>query len=403
MTNNNPTPPELSISNEILAPAAAGHVLPSITLTWDRFPNKPSANLAAALKKAMLFGIYGGKDAGKSALAETIASKYSKVIDVFGSRDNEALGWLRSPRKDSALLLKGASVKINSQWDSCNMADLTLKKISEYDVLISCASFYGDIREEWRGVLQLMNRLWRRTHYTEPWCLTMREAANLLYARVSIGETQAQAKNEAIYVLREMRHCGIALAADSIRWYAIDIDIRSLADYMFLKAQGIEGLPDSLGFLYSWYDPFWIMGMDRNQFVVMSRLGPLGHGTSTLPFWHKLEREDLLTQFDIDLEYGEIPDLGERRSHVGDYEHVRIVKIRIESKDSMARIAAKLGRSPTTIQKAIAHHNLMLEAVGECDMCARVNCKDSKTPLEDALRVNDPARRLLPPATEPAT
>ncbi len=355
---------------------------PTISLLWDRFPNRPAANLAAALKKATLFGIYGGKDTGKSSLAESLASKYSKIIDVYGSRDNEALGWLRSPFKDSALLVKGASVKINSQWDSCNMADLTLKKISEYDLIVSCSAFYGDIREEWKGLAQLMTRLWRRTHYRDPWCLVIREAANLLYARVSIGDTQTEAKNYAIYVLREMRHCGFALAVDSLRWYAIDIDIRSLADYMFLKAQGIEGLPDSLSFLYSYYDPYWIMGMDKNQFVVMSRLGPLGHGSFTLPYWHKLEHEDLLTKLNIDLEYGEIPDLGERRSHVGDYEHVRIVKVRAESHDSMAQIAVKLGRSSATIQHAIQHHNLMIEAVGQCDICTRVNAPHAKEPLD---------------------
>ena len=44
------------------------------------------------------------------------------------------------------------------------------------------------------------------------------------------------------YLIREARHMGIALGLDSVRYYAIDIDIRNLADYMILKAQGVQEL-----------------------------------------------------------------------------------------------------------------------------------------------------------------
>jgi len=42
---------------------------------------------------------------------------------------------------------------------------------------------------------------------------------------------------------------GFALGLDSIRYYAIDIDIRNLADYLILKSQGVQGLAADLQWL----------------------------------------------------------------------------------------------------------------------------------------------------------
>jgi hypothetical protein len=47
-------------------------------------------------------------------------------------------------------------------------------------------------------------------------------------------------------MIREARHMGLVLGFDSIRYYAIDIDIRNLADYLILKAQGVQGLARDL-------------------------------------------------------------------------------------------------------------------------------------------------------------
>jgi hypothetical protein len=39
------------------------------------------------------------------------------------------------------------------------------------------------------------------------------------------------------------------------RFYSIDIDIRSLSDYLILKAQGLQGLTKDLSWLYAYIEP----------------------------------------------------------------------------------------------------------------------------------------------------
>lgn len=357
---------------------------PEIRIHWIRFATDPSANFKNALGRPLAFAVMGGTGAGKSALIELIASKYPKIIDLYGSRDNEGLAWLRSPFKDSVLLLKGNSTKIDCNVaDVKNILDLRIRDFQNYKVMISCSAFYSKVEEEWYSLIKLMDKLWHRTHWIQPWCILIREASNLIYSRLSLGETQQLAKSYLIYVIREMRHCGFAVALDTIRWYSIDIDFRSIADYTFIKNVGIDGLPAPLKFMYKYFDAYGIMRIPVNAFAVVSRKGPIGFGTSICPAWHKEEREDLLREFDIQIKYGELPFTGEmKHGKVSDYEHVRIIKVRIESDLSMDKLSKKLNRSSRTIHTHIHMHNNMIHAIGECDKCMRVGSSYAKTILE---------------------
>lgn len=354
-----------------------------IKIRWIRFAHDNPANLKYALQKPTAFSILGCKGAGKSALAELLASKYYKIIDVYGSRDNEGLAWLRSPFKDSVLFLKGASTKVD-----CNCADvkdtvnISLKDLENYDVIISCASFYSRVSEEWYSLAKLFDKLWHRTHWQEPWCVVIREASNLIYSRLSLGETQQMAKSYMIYVIREMRHCGFAVALDTLRWFSIDVDYRAITDYTFIKAVGIEGLPKRLNFVYRYFNPYAVMRMPQNKFIVLAGKGPIGYGRNICPLWHKKEREDLLGLFDIRVEYGETVFTGDRTDRVSDYEHVRIIKAYIETGEGMDKLGEKIGRSSKTIYKHIHTHNNMVHAVGECDRCTRVGSNYAKTVAE---------------------
>ena len=356
---------------------------PTITIDWVRFPHDPSAYLGRATKKASAFAVYGGRGEGKSSLLENLSNNYATIIDIFGSRDNESLAWCRSPRKDSVLFLKGQSVEISSQWPSVNAVDVTLKQMSEYKAVVTCSAFYNDLHEEWFNLAQIMNTCWKRTHWDIPWCLAIREASNLLYSRTSLGDNQANAKNYIVYVLREMRHSGFAITLDSLRWFSIDIDIRTLADYTFLKAQGIEGLPDNLHWLYQYFDPYGVMRMGVEKFVVITRKGSVGCGTSTMPPWHKQETEDMLKLLNIEVKHGEAVNLGEKASSVGDFEHVKIINARNEKgpKDkplSMGLLAKKLNRSSRTIMLHLDHHNDAVLRDGECEKCRRAKSPLSK-------------------------
>jgi hypothetical protein len=345
---------------------------PKVKVSWIRF----QGNLLESYKRPTAYLIQGTIGAGKSSLGENIGFHFPKIIDLFGSRDNEALGWCRSPYKDSILLLKGVSTDVTSPWPCKNIVDLKLEDFRHYKVLLSCSAFYGDIREEWYSLSKLMDKLWHRTSWTDPWALLIREGANLVYSRLALGETQQQAKNYIIYVLREMRHCGYAVIMDALRTLSIDIDLRNIADFTFFKAQGTEGLPDNLHFLYKFFDPLGFMRMSVDQFAVLTRKGAIGYGEATYPFWHKEEKEDLLNMMDIHVAYRDMPDMGVA-GHVGDFEHVKIIDLRKQG-NSMEKTAELMGRSSRTVLRQINYHNQAVQGLGQCDRCLRAKGPLSK-------------------------
>ena len=59
--------------------------LPKIRLVWAR-RREP-----LDFMKAMIYLILGKKGSGKSALLELLSLYYPKIIDLFGSRDDEGL------------------------------------------------------------------------------------------------------------------------------------------------------------------------------------------------------------------------------------------------------------------------------------------------------------------------
>lgn len=93
---------------------------------------------------------------------------------------------------------------------------------------------------------------------------------------------------------------------DSLRHIAIDIDVRSLADFTVLKSSGIEGLSNDLKWLYSYFEPSIFRSMKPNEFVIISRRGSIGYGTFEEVDWHKKESENILDILDIHVEYSEV-------------------------------------------------------------------------------------------------
>lgn len=355
-------------------------------IRWVRFPHLITAKLRKILGiRPVACTILGGKETGKSSLNECAASHYKQIIDLFGSRDNEGLAWLRSPLNKKVLFLKGETVEIDCNCaDVKNTSEFKVSDMDKYDTVISAAAFYSSIREEWKSVATLMDRLWYRQGWNEPICLVIREAASLLASRHILGEDQTHALNYTIYVLRELRHCGFAITLDTIRWFGIDRDIRAVTDYTFIKATGTEGLPPDLRFMYRYFNPFKIQQMKPNQFVVLSRQGAIGTGSFQLPYWHKQEKENLLNRFDIRIKYDrEAAFAAENKNQkVSDLEHVRIIKMRVElpeTDNSMEKIGKTIQRSSRTIMEQIRHHNNSISVVGSCDKCQRATNKEYAT------------------------
>lgn len=201
----------------------------------------------------------------------------------------------------------------------------------------------------------------------------VREAANFYYSRLKVSDNQAATKANMIYMIREARHVGIALGLDSIRYYVIDIDIRNLSDYLMLKNQGVQGLARDLGWLYGYFDPGIIRNMPRQNLIIISKTGALGLGQFPYHTWHKEEKEDILANVGLKVEYGEVLEQGENKglwNTVGDKEHAEIITLYVEGM-GMQNIARQKDRSSRTIQVHVLNHNSAAARASFCAACKR--------------------------------
>ncbi len=331
----------------------------------------------------------GRKRSGKSALLETIAvNGNGPIFDLYGSRDNEGLTWLRSPLKDKKiLLLHGDNMKVDTNIaDTCKVSEFTLAKLDEYTVIISAGCCYNRIEDEWKSVCKVADQLWHRESWSSSSIvkLMIREGSNLLASRDVLGHEQTVAIIKLAYCARELAHSGFQILIDSIRDVGIDKSIRTSSDYIFIKALGVEGLPDEISFLYRYFHPRKVQRMPPDEFRVMSAAGPLGLGTFDLPYWHVHRGENLKGKFDITIKSPEgIIEEDMDLFHTTDNEHARIIELRVTpaedgKKRSMAKIAAIVIRSSKVVLDQIRLHNENVSSNGVCPRCQSVQGRFQK-------------------------
>lgn len=323
----------------------------------------------------------GLRGTGKSSLLEHIAEQYLNeghvVFDLFGSRDGESLAWLRRPyAKDrKILLLKGENVDVECSFPVKTVESVRLDDFENNDIIISSSPLYLNVDQEFLYAAKLTDLLYKRLHYKRLVYLIVREAANFYYSRLKVSENQIFAKSQMIYLIREARHVGLALGLDSIRWYAIDIDIRNLSDYLILKAQGVQGLAADLQWLYSYFNPATVRNMPPQYFIIISKTGALGLGEFPYPEWHKKEKENMLSDAGIKVEYGEPLYEGEYKGTfrtVGDKEHAEMIRLYTEEDLGINKIGEMLGRSSRTPLIQIQRRNRAVERSRFCPVCRRV-------------------------------
>jgi hypothetical protein len=279
----------------------------------------------------------GLRGTGKSSLLEHIAEQYlnegNVIFDLFGSRDGESLAWLRSPyaKDKKILLLRDENVDVEASFPVKSVESVTLDDFENYDIVMSSSPLYLNVDQEFLYAAKLTDLLYKRLHYRRLVYLIVREAANFYYSRLKVSDSQTFAKSQMIYLIREAR--SLALGLDSIRWYAIDIDIRNLSDYLILKAQGVQGLAADLQWLYSCFNPATVKNVPPQHFIIISKTGALGLGEFPCPEWHKKEKENILSNVGIKVECGEPVFEGEYRGAfrtVGDEEHAEIIRLYVE-------------------------------------------------------------------------
>ena len=326
----------------------------------------------------------GGRGAGKSMLLEHFALNYLShgcvVFDMFGAADSEGLAWLRAPfiNDINVLLLKGENVDVECDWDVIEAGKLSLNDFTKYDLIISARALYRNKDEEYYAIGQATNVLYSRLYWNRVIFWLVREASGLWASRVIISKRQTDTIKEADYVLKESRHLGIALGLDSLRYTSVDKDIRLQSDYMFFKACGIEGLPDEMKWLYSFFNPHWIQNMKPWQFIIVDRRGPLGAGWCPELPWHKKEGENIVRQLGINIEFGELIDHGKDKGTfktLSDPEHADIIALYLEKDIGMNKIADQIKRCDRTVNLHIRKHNSAIDRSGFCPRCKRTKSK----------------------------
>jgi hypothetical protein len=335
----------------------------------------------------MAFGIRGS---GKSTLLEHIGQGFmergSPIIDLFGSRDGEALAWLRSPDIEGkkVLLLHGDNSDVASSFDSKPVSRYTVKDLDHYDLIISSSPLYSSIDEEFRQVNKITDQIYARMVWKRPAYIIVREAANLLYSRLKVSPDQTIAKGEMTYLIREARHCGFSMALDSQKLSSIDIDVRITIDYLFFKSLGIQGLPDDYRWLYKIYMPLKLQKMDEKYFLILTKTG--SHGIGSFPFhpWHKRPGEDILKAVGVEVHHGEEMIQSKPDSRVGDLQHSEIIKMR-NAGLSYRIIAINHNISSATPYAHTAAHNREVEKLGECSKCRRAKCELATTLIRDTI------------------
>jgi hypothetical protein len=104
-------------------------------------------------------------------------------------------------------------------------------------------------------------------------------------------------------------------------------------------------------------------------------LSALSFSKFPYPEWHKKEKENILSNVGIKVEYGEPLHKGEYKGTfktVGDKEHSEMIRLYIEEELGINKIAEILGRSSRTPLVQIQRHNKAVERSGFCPACRRV-------------------------------
>ncbi len=282
---------------EILAPS-------KIKITWVRGIEP------VHFKSPLVVVALGARGAGKSALLEAIAEHYlaegQNVFDLFGASSGEGLAWLRSPwvlKEDRpVLLIRGEEVDVRSSWPDKSWKDMNLSDFERNSIVISSTPLYQNKDEEFKASSRLVDLLFSRYEWSRYIALIVRESANLFYSRMRLRQDQLTSKAESVYLVREARHHGLSMLLDTQRLMSIDIDLRSLSDYIVFKSAGMYALPRDFWFLYRYLRPEWLRNMKVNQFGIISRRGNIGVGINDMPTWHKRSRENILRSLGIHVE-----------------------------------------------------------------------------------------------------
>lgn len=268
--------------------------------------------------KPKIWLVFGARGSGKSSLLEVLAHVYATknracIVDLFGARDGESLAWLRHPNVKSgawkALLLHSPRISVKAPCDLKLYEDFCEEDLFKYDVIISAPQGYADFDEELEALKHATKVIYNPRRNTGRMVfLLMREAASWVYSRIRVAATQAPVKAQLIHLLREARHMNMAVGFDTQRASSMASDVRDISDYIVFKKLTHGRLPESLRFIFEYFDLDTMYNLGVDTFVFAKDDGKVGCGIFEKPAWH-LETGEALSNLGI--EFKEEPGLDE--------------------------------------------------------------------------------------------
>lgn len=324
-------------------------------------------------KAARRYLILGNANTGKSNCIETLAMHHDHILDIYGSKDNEGLCWIRkSSGLDDALLICGDNTDLKSSWPYKRASDVTIQDLDEYEIIIAAHSFFSSDKVKNRSLEIIAEKLDKRLEFKPGHIifLAMRETNNILFSRLSRGVGEKEAKADLLEFIRELRHFGVSIGADMLQWTGTDRSFRDIADYMIFKNVGEKGLPPDKKYLYSFIEPSGFRRLKKDQAITLKSNGDIAAiiKIPLLPF-HKEEGVDLIKELGIKIEHSE--EIIESSSQkIGDKDHLEIIK-RYRELNSTHRVAGSFDppKSSSTISRHIHDHDAEIKTYGKCSRC----------------------------------
>ncbi len=311
--------------------------------------------------------VFGKRFSGKSALVEALASNAlilgSTVYDIFCARDSESLAWLDSPFK-KVLLLCGDSVKINSKYDFVQMKDFDMHKADDYQLVITTPAFYSNDAEMYHVLTDLVDMLQNRIVYNKTNFLIVREARKLVSSSIRAGKVRnkAEAEEKMIDLVQEAYHAGLGLIIDSLRPMTVEINIREISNYVYLKRMGRLTIPNEFKHLMRHVTPQFIRKMPIPAYLFYTDEDNIAVKRFDLPYWHHKRGTDVLKKFGIKVEkVGEDTEItyNDSRRKVTPEIHKKIVVLRNDG-NSLQKIGSVLLGEITltryTVEKEVTAH-----------------------------------------------
>jgi hypothetical protein len=333
------------------------------------------------------FVVGGSRGVGKSSLLEHIGDIYANsghcILDLSGAHDGEGLAQLRNPifEGKNKLLLHGDDVKVIAPGcDTKPVQDFKIRDILDYDLIISSNPLYSSDIQEFVSIAKITDMIFNRRFWTRLVYVIVREAANLYFSRLFVENDQNKAKAKMVYLVREARHCGMAMGMDALRYNAVDIDFRELTDYTLIKRLGDSEIPKTKKWIMSFYKAEKLRRLKPYEFILDSAMGGIAYGWFPEIKWHKQEHEDIISLLNIQISKGDQVFEGTNQGKiktVGDLEHAEIIRLYVDANLGMDKIADKLttidgsSRSNATIHKHITNHNILVGVKGYCANCRR--------------------------------